>query len=156
MKGEYAMLKNNIKELRIMKNFTTKEIASWLNVDENTLLEWENNEKQPDLKTISRIADIFNTGIYSLIGDTITVNKNYYGGQVPEHCCPICGYNYIHLEKVLPIEFNNSKSSGYAMLFWGECDHYFYIISEDYKGNSYMTYTDENFNIIKPVIPEQH
>lgn len=72
----------------------------------------------------------------------------------PECLCPVCGYNYIHFDQVIKPDFNNEKSSGIVLHFFCESGHFFNIVIEDYKGNSYMTYTDENFNIIKPVIPE--
>lgn len=72
----------------------------------------------------------------------------------PECLCPVCGYNYIHFDQVIKPDFNNEKSGGIVLHFFCESGHFFNIVIEDYKGNSYMTYTDENFNIIKPVIPE--
>jgi hypothetical protein len=55
---------------------------------------------------------------------------------------------------VLKPDFSNEKSSGIILHFFCESGHFFNIVIEDYKGNSYMTYTDEKFNVIKPVIPD--
>ena len=91
----------------------------------------------------------------NFFGDFIKLRSELFN-EFHEWCCPICGYNYIHREKAYPIDYSDSpKTSGIAIKFNGECGHIFYIVMEDYKGNSYMTYTDQNFKVIKPVVPEK-
>lgn len=147
------MLGDRIKALRIEKSITQQQLADLLNVAKSTIGMWENNKREPDLETIRRIAGILDTPMTFLLNDTVKIGREYCPDTDIEHCCPICGYNYIHLEDSLPIDFYESpKSSGYALKFQCEANHIFYIVIEDYKGNNYMTYTDEHFRPIKPVL----
>ncbi len=146
------MLGDRIKQVRKEKGITQQELANILSVAKSTIGMWENNKREPDIETIKQIADVFDYPVAFLLNDTVKIGEEYHSDDIPEHCCPICGYNYIHLEDVILIDFYKSKkSSGYALKFWCEADHFFYIIIENYKGNNYMTYTDNKFHPIKPV-----
>lgn len=147
------MLGDRIKALRIEKNITQQQLADLLAVGKSTIGMWETNKREPDLETIRRIAEILDTPMTFLLNDIVRIGREYCADTDIEHCCPICGYNYIHLVDSLPIDFHESpKSSGYALKFQCEAEHIFYIVIEDYKGNNYMTYTDEHFRPIKPVL----
>lgn len=151
------MLGDRIKNLRIQKHITQEQLASHLKVAKSTIGMWENNRREPDIDTISKISNFFEYPIAFLLNETVKIGELYSSDDTPEHCCPICGYNYIYLKNVVLIDFFNSpKSSGYMLDFIGECSHHFYIIIENFKGNNYMTYTDTNFNVIKPVIPQEY
>lgn len=89
----------------------------------------------------------------NFFGDSIKVPDGIFDYQ-PEHCCPICGYENIHFEKVYPADYNDEKSNGIVLKYSCEAGHKFYIVIENHKGISRMVYTYENFNIIKSVTPE--
>lgn len=146
------MLGDRIKKMRNYENITQQELAEKLMVSKSTIGMWENNKREPDIETIQRIAAVFDYPVTFLLNDTVMIGKGYSSGMEVEHCCPICGYNYVHLEDSIPIDFYQSpKSSGYALKFTCEAGHLFYMIIENYKGNNYMTYTDEKFRAINSV-----
>lgn len=147
------MLGDRIKALRIEKNITQQQLADLLAVGKSTIGMWETNKREPDLETIRQIAEILDTPMAFLLNDTVKIGREYCPDTDIEHCCPICGYSNIHLMDSLPVDFHeSSKSSGYALKFQCEAQHIFYIVIEDHTGYNYMTYTDEQFNPIKPVL----
>lgn len=144
------MLGNRIKDLRTQKGITQEQLSKHLHVAKSTVGMWENNKREPDINTLIKISNFFDCSIDLLINDTVQLKAVFHESE-PEHICPICGYDYVHFIKVISIDFDNEKSGGIALQFLCECEHVFYIIIEDYKGNSYLTYTDDKFNIIEPV-----
>ena len=57
-----------IKEIRNSKGITQKQIASDLNIRQNTFSQYENGHREPDIMTLSRIADYLNTSIDDIVG----------------------------------------------------------------------------------------
>lgn len=150
------MLGDRIKELRNEKGITQQQLADLLTVAKSTIGMWENNKREPDIETIKKIADILGAPTAFLLNDTVKIGKEFSSDDSIDHCCPICGCENVHIEKATPIDFQeSSKSSGYALQFWCEANHYFYIVIEDYKGINWMTYTDENFHAIRSVLQEK-
>lgn len=56
-----------ILNLRNKKGWTKEELASKLNVDEETVSKWESGDKTPSLETITSLANIFNVSLDFLI-----------------------------------------------------------------------------------------
>lgn len=56
-----------ILNLRNKKGWTKEELASKLNVDEETVSKWESGDKIPSLETITSLANIFNVSLDFLI-----------------------------------------------------------------------------------------
>lgn len=146
------MLGERIKALRTEKGIIQQELADALCVAKSTVGMWESNKREPDIDTITKIANYFNCPVAFLLNETIKIGEAYSSDDLPKHCCPICGYEYINLVKVSLIDYvNSTKSSGYALEFHCENEHHFYIVFENHKGNNYMSYTDENFAVIRSV-----
>ncbi len=61
---------NNIKELRIKKGMTQKDLANILNVTAQAVSRWENNEVEPSISTINQMAELFDCSIDELFGKT--------------------------------------------------------------------------------------
>ena len=61
---------NNIKELRIKKGMTQKDLANVLNVTAQAVSRWENNEVEPSISTINQMAELFDCSIDELFGKT--------------------------------------------------------------------------------------
>ena len=57
----------NIKNIRKKNNITQEELAEKLSVTRQAVSSWENGKTEPDIKTLSRIADIFDTSTDVLI-----------------------------------------------------------------------------------------
>ena len=57
-----------LKELREKKKITMQELGDLLNVSRSTVSLYESRQRQPDLKTLKKIADIFNVSVDYLLG----------------------------------------------------------------------------------------
>jgi hypothetical protein len=50
--------------------------------------------------------------------------------------CPICGYEFSHIEKVVENDELSSNNQGnVSIYFWGECGHKWIRIFSGHKGN---------------------
>lgn len=57
-----------IRELRKRKELTMKQLGELVGVAESTISLYETGKRQPDTETLSRLADIFNTTVDTLLG----------------------------------------------------------------------------------------
>ena len=62
------MLNEKIKTLRLAGNFSQVNIAEKLSVTKQTVSNWENNNIQPSLDMLVKIADLFGVSTDSLLG----------------------------------------------------------------------------------------
>lgn len=141
-----------IKELREKKGLFQQDLANELHVTKGAVGMWETNKRVPDVETIRNIADYFKVSVDWLTGENIEFDVN------PRECedateikCPICGYDYVHFQKTIGVNFNNEKSSGIAIKFRCEEGHDFYYVFESYKGNTYAIQTDDSTIVAKPI-----
>lgn len=150
------MLGERIKEVRTEKGITQQQLADSLSVAKSTIGMWETDKREPDLETIKRISEILDYPMAFLLNETIKIGDEFSSDTTIEHSCPLCGCKNIRItDAKLADFFKSSKSSGYALKFWCESEHFFYIVVENYKGSNYVTYTDENFNAVKSVLAEK-
>lgn len=61
-------LGDKIKQLR--NKLTQEELASILQVDRSTLASWEINRREPDIRTLCRLAAFFKVSVDWLVGHT--------------------------------------------------------------------------------------
>lgn len=64
------MLKDRLKELRIEKQITQRELASLLQLSPSTIAMYETGQRMPDPETLQRIADFFSVSTDYLLGRT--------------------------------------------------------------------------------------
>lgn len=57
----------SIKDLRKKKNMTQDELAEKLNVTRQAVSNWENGKTQPDVETLTRLAEAFDVSVERLI-----------------------------------------------------------------------------------------
>lgn len=57
----------NIKSLRKKNNITQEELAEKLSVTRQAVSNWENGKTEPDIETLTKIAQIFDTSIDELV-----------------------------------------------------------------------------------------
>ena len=57
----------SIKRLRLQNNMTQDQLAEKMYVTRQTISNWETEKAQPDLDTLTSLAEVFNTDIYDLI-----------------------------------------------------------------------------------------
>ena len=65
------MLNEKIKALRLAGNYSQVEIAEKLSVTKQTISNWENNNIQPSVDMLVKIADLFGVSTDYLLGREI-------------------------------------------------------------------------------------
>ena len=63
------MLGERIRELRKAMKITQMQLAAELNVANGTIAMWETEKREPDIKTIRRLADFFDVPVGYLLGE---------------------------------------------------------------------------------------
>ena len=58
-----------LKELRISKGFTQSELGKKVGVSQNTFTTWENGSREPNFKTLRKLANVLETTIDYLLGE---------------------------------------------------------------------------------------
>ena len=66
------MFSDNLKAMRKAKGYTQEELAIKLNVVRQTVSKWEKGLSVPDADVLSKIADVLDTKVSTLLGGTIT------------------------------------------------------------------------------------
>lgn len=69
---------NNIKNLRIKKNMTQKDLAIKLNLSRPTIGRYETDERFPDGETIIELAELFDVSIDEMFGRKDLNNKSIF------------------------------------------------------------------------------
>jgi transcriptional regulator with XRE-family HTH domain len=65
-----------IKDLRLSKHLTQKELAQLLNVKPTTISGWELGRNEPSIETLKDIAHIFNVSVDYMAGDAKIQNED--------------------------------------------------------------------------------
>lgn len=65
------MLNERIKELRFVKGISQVDLAKRLNVSKQSVSNWENDNIQPSIEVLIKLADIFNVSTDYLLGREI-------------------------------------------------------------------------------------
>ena len=65
------MLGDNIKRIRKERGFTQEELAIRLHVVRQTVSKWEQGLSVPDADMLIRIAEVFETPVSTLLGETV-------------------------------------------------------------------------------------
>ena len=63
-------LLQNLRKLRIEKNISQQQLAAVIKVSQQSVNKYENHETEPNLTTLIRLADFFDTSIDYIIGRT--------------------------------------------------------------------------------------
>lgn len=61
------VVSNSIKKLREEKGMTQDELAEKLNVTRQAVSNWETGKTQPDIETLTRLAEIFDVSVERII-----------------------------------------------------------------------------------------
>lgn len=65
----------NLKNLRLNNKLSQQKLADILHISQQSVYKYENNITSPDLETLMRMADFFNTSVDYLIDYTDTPHK---------------------------------------------------------------------------------
>lgn len=60
---------NRIKEARKASGMKQQQVATALNVKQNTISCWENNQAEPGITSLCKLAQLFNTTVDFLVGN---------------------------------------------------------------------------------------
>ncbi|WP_369022306.1 helix-turn-helix domain-containing protein [Ligilactobacillus salivarius] len=90
---------NRLRELRLSKNLTLKQVADDIGISENLIGKYEREEREPKLKTWIKLADYFNVSVSYLQGLT-----GFSKGKAPSDDLDI---NYLHQRINRMLEINN-------------------------------------------------
>ena len=69
------MLKENIKSLRKSKGLSQEELAIKLNVVRQTISKWEQGLSVPDAEMLIKLAEVLDTTVSTLLGESISESK---------------------------------------------------------------------------------
>ncbi len=61
------MLGERIRHARLANNISQKELAGRMGVAQTTVSQWENDSREPDLKTLRRLADVTGVNLAFLV-----------------------------------------------------------------------------------------
>ena len=84
---------NIIKQVRLEKNMTQKQLADKMNISDKTISKWERGLGCPDLSVISELSEILELDIKKLL-DGDLIQNNFVGGNMKNskyYVCPTCG-----------------------------------------------------------------
>lgn len=59
-----------LRELRLKSGMSQKQLADVIGTSQQSINKYENHDVEPDIKTLIRLADCFNTSVDYLIGHT--------------------------------------------------------------------------------------
>ncbi len=70
------MFNENLRNLRKQKGLTQEELAERLHVVRQTVSKWEKGLSTPDADLLIRVAEIFETSVSTLLGDTVEPSED--------------------------------------------------------------------------------
>lgn len=73
-----ATINERIKEQRLLKDINQPQLAKILNVSKQTVSNWENGNRIPDVTTLSNLADFFGCTVDYLLGRADDPNTKVY------------------------------------------------------------------------------
>lgn len=77
----------NLKEARLKKNLSQKEVAEKIGVAKSTYSLYESGNREPNVDTIKKIADVLDVSADQLLGletDNITLAAHFDGDEYTE------------------------------------------------------------------------
>ena len=68
---------DNLRNLRLQRGMTQMQLAESLNTSQSAITSWENGRREPDFRTIRRIADFFHVPMTALLPSTDAIDMDY-------------------------------------------------------------------------------
>lgn len=114
--NEIIKVGDNIKKFRKEKNISQKDMAKKLNMPSSTYSNYENNNREPNVLTLKKIADVLSIDVHDLLNVKYSNNitKEYFSDDITtinviENLIKLCEFT-INFNK-LPIYDAELKSS---------------------------------------------
>lgn len=73
-------LGEKLKQLRLNKNISQKDLAEHFKIARSTWSQYETNQREPNIAMLLKISDYFNISLDELLKD-----------KTLDYCCPYCG-----------------------------------------------------------------
>jgi transcriptional regulator with XRE-family HTH domain len=70
--------KNKIAQLRNAKGFSQSQLADIMEVGKQTIANWENDRREPDIESLYRLSEVFGTTIDYILGNTSKSGREWY------------------------------------------------------------------------------
>lgn len=107
----------SIKRLRSNKKMTQDELAAILNVTRQAVSNWENEKTQPDIETITKIAEYFGVSTEEIIYGEVKSDKKF-DFEISKDLAVDSGKTAVSFGTVLAIVISYSQlhSVGWAIL----------------------------------------
>lgn len=101
-------LGENIKKIRLKKNLTQQQLADNIGLKAITIRKYENNEREPNIETLQKIADTLNVSFSELVPkDDLQLASDYFRLKV---LAEERGLIKSHSDHVLTDYFNSIKN----------------------------------------------
>lgn len=68
---------DNLRNLRLQRGMTQMQLAESLNTSQSAITSWENGRREPDFRTIRKIADFFHVPMTALLPSTDAIDMDY-------------------------------------------------------------------------------
>lgn len=68
---------DNLRNLRIQRGLTQMQLAEGLKTSQSSITSWEQERREPDFKTIQKLADFFNVPLSSLLPSDDSISQDY-------------------------------------------------------------------------------
>ena len=84
-KVRYSMINlgNKIRELRVNKGLTQEQLATALNLSPQAISKWENDQAEPDIATVLKLAQIYHISLDLLLTGKEAATENSAPEQAP-------------------------------------------------------------------------
>lgn len=142
-----------IKEIRLKKGLTQKQLANAVNVTDKAICKWENGHGCPDITLLGQLSKALEIDIQSILQGELNVNRKVGGNmnRLKFYRCPTCG-NLVTSIKNIEISCCGNKLSPVSAMT-SQDEKYIPIIQEfdgqySVKFNHPMTKEDHITNVI--------
>ena len=68
---------DNIRNIRLQRGMTQRDVADGLGTSQSAIAMWETGSREPDFKTIQRIANYFNVPMSSILPSSESIDDDY-------------------------------------------------------------------------------
>lgn len=113
------VVNTSIKDLRKKKNMTQDELAEKLNVTRQAVSNWENGKTQPDIETLTQLAEAFDVSVERLIYGK--EKSRWYISFNPQTTVANTAQGCVNIGAILAVVLSYAKwqSIGWATLHGG-------------------------------------
>lgn len=68
---------DNLRNLRLQRKMTQMKLAESIGTSQSAVAAWENQTREPDFRTIQKLADFFNVPLSALLPSDDSISQDY-------------------------------------------------------------------------------